>query len=289
MDGLLHIGKRRIQWYVSLNGGQFIRKVGQVLIGRQLFASGSFDFIHVGIEVIQILVFREKAQSGLFPYAGDSWDIIGRIPHEGLHINDLGRGDMVFLVNCFRRHSSHIGDALLGKKHRGAAAGKLECIPVAGDDIYRKFLFVSGREGAKDIIAFVAGNAVNGNTHDPEHVKNQVKLGHQFRRCRLPCSFVSIVHLRTECMAVFIEGDGHVFRIQIPVQAQKHPEESVYRIGRNSIGRCHSRRQGKKSAIQKAAAINNYKFLFHSSSLPTGPDTARAVKNAVRCFLLYHR
>ena len=114
-------------------------------MGGELLSPGSLDFIYMGIKIIQILVLRQKPQGRLLSNAGDSGNIIRRIPHEGFHVNDLGGGNVVLFINCLRRHDGHMGDSLLGQKHRGAAAGKLQGIPVAGHDIYRQLLFIAGR------------------------------------------------------------------------------------------------------------------------------------------------
>ncbi len=266
VDRLLHFFQRAFHRHVSLDGGQPIRQVSHVFIGRQLFPEGSFDFIYMRIDFIQRAVLRNQFQCRLLSHAGDAGDIVRRIAHESFHINHLGWRDVVFLFHRCRRHGRHLGDALLREVHRGALACRLQHISIAGDDVNRHLLLVAKRKSPQDVIAFIAVQTIDRCPQDAHHIANEIKLGHQLRRRRLSRGLVAVKHVRAECVAVFIKSDGHVLRVKVPVQPQKHAKKSKHRIGRNPLRRCHGRRQCIKRAVQQTAAINDHQFLFHNVS-----------------------
>ena len=263
MDGLLHVLQGRIQGHVPLDGGELIGKVGHVLIFNEFLLPGPLDFFHMGIEVVQVFIFRQELKGRLFADPRHPRDIVCRIPHEGFDIDHLGRGNMVFLHNRFRRHAGHIRNPLLRQEDGRLITGKLQRIPVTGDDIDRKLVFIAGRKSPQHVIPFIAGNAVHGHPHSPKNVDNQIKLGYQFIRRRFSRRFIAIIHFGAERVTVLIKSDRHVFGIQIPIQAEQHAEKSVNRIRRSPVRSRHGRRQSIKSAKQETAPIDNDQFLFH--------------------------
>ena len=261
----VHILQKSLYGYIPADPGQSLRQIGHISAGADFLTQLALDLFSMRIEFLQRAVLCEQLQGCLFSHAGNPGNIIRRIAHERLHIHHLRRNDTVRCLYRFRSHFRHFRNALPGKKDSGAVIDQLQRIPVSGDDFYRQFSFIPGRQRPQDIIAFIPGQFVLRNAHHPKDIANQSELGHQLCRGRLSCPLVILIDLHTECILILIEGHRHVFRVQAAVHAEEHPQESVHRIGIHTVFR--QQRQRIKRAVEQAVAVNEHQFLFQKSLL----------------------
>ena len=265
MHGTVHILQRSLYGYIPANPGQCLRQIGHIPAGADFLTQLSLDLFGMRIEFFQRAVLCEKLQGCLFSHAGNPGNIVRRIAHERLHIHYLCRNDAVRRLYRFRSHFRHFRNALPGEKDSGAVIDQLQRIPVSGNDLHRQFPFISGRQRPQDIIAFIAGQFVLRNAHHAKDIADQSELRHQLCRSRLSCPLVILIDLHTECILILIEGHRHIFRVQAAVHAEKHPQESVHRIGIHTVFR--QQRQRIKRAVEQAVAVNEHQFLFQKSLL----------------------
>ena len=77
MNGLMHLFQRCLQRHVALDGRQVIGKIGQLFIRDELLSLRAFDLFDMGIEIIQIVILRDKLQSRLLADPRHAGDIVG--------------------------------------------------------------------------------------------------------------------------------------------------------------------------------------------------------------------
>ena len=257
MNGLRHFFKRRFHRNISLDRSELVGKVCHVFSGSELLSLCALDFIDMRIEIVERLVLRQKLQRCLFADARNARDVVGGIAHERFHVDDLGRRDAVLFLDSFRRHFRHGGNSLLRKVDGRPVACQLQRIAVPCHDSDRQFLFIACRKRAQDIVAFIAGKAVDSNAHDMHDLKDEIELRNELGRSRLSCRFVPVIHFHAERLAVFIEGDSDISRIKLAVKREQHAKKTIDGIRRHAVRRRHRRRKRIKRAVQKAAAIDD--------------------------------
>ena len=142
---------------VGYNGRQAAAEVGVVAASRQLLAHAFGQFIQVGIDALQGIVFLQQADGRLFANASHAGDVVGGIADQGLVIHHLVGAHAQVLQHIFGKIIFGIGAALAGQIHQDALVDELQQVTVAGDDLDAKALrgqLVS--QAAEHIVGLVA-------------------------------------------------------------------------------------------------------------------------------------
>ena len=170
------------------------------------------------VDAVDAAELADELERRLFADAGDAGDVIGRIAHEGLHIDDLGRRIAVFGFHDSWRNSQHVGDPFLGQIDRHVVCDQLQGVAVARDD--GDGIAISCRaagQGTDDVVPFIAFLFEDANTQAGQDFTDQGELGPQVIWGRLASSLVAVKQVVAEGMLALVEGDGDVLRIQFAV------------------------------------------------------------------------
>ena len=211
-----------IEGHVTADSGQVLGQDGLVLVVGQFFLQLlALHFVQVFVDAVDAAELADELERRLFADAGDTGDIIGRIAHEGLHVDDLGRRITVFGFHDGRRDGQHVGDALLGQIDRHVVRDQLQGVAVTGDD--SDGIAIGCRaagQGADDVVPFVAFLFEDADAQAGQDFADQGELGPQVIRCGLARSLVAVEQVVAEGVLALVEGDGNVLRVQFSVQFQ---------------------------------------------------------------------
>ena len=101
-------------------------------------------------------VFGNQFKRRFFTHAGHTRNIIGAVPHEGLHINDLSGCISVLFLHDTGSYGKHLGNTFFSQIHRNVVIYQLQSITVTRNNghgrIVRRHLFGNGPD---NIIAFI--------------------------------------------------------------------------------------------------------------------------------------
>ena len=116
-------------------------------------------------------------------------------------------------------------------------------------------------KGADQVVALETLHFQVADIHRSEDALDQLKLGPQLRRRSLAVGLVGLVVAIAESDPALVKTDYHVIRLFLADDPQEHGGKTVGRIGKNPR-RIGQGRQGIKSPVDQAAAVNDQKF-FH--------------------------
>ena len=208
-----------IQGHVAADGRQILGQDGLVLVIGQFFLQFlALHFVQVFVDAVDAAELADELERRLFADAGDAGDVVGRIAHEGLHVDDLGRRIAVFAFHDGRRDGQHVGDTLLGQIDRHVVCDQLQSIAVTGDDV-DGIAIGSGPpgQGTDDVVSFIAFLFEDADAQAGQDFADQGELRPQVVRCRLARSLVAIEQVVAERVLALVEGDGDVLRVQFAV------------------------------------------------------------------------
>ena len=108
---------------VAANGRQIFGQEGLILIVGQFFLKLlPFHLVEVFIDAGDTAELGDELQGRFFADTGDTGNVVGRIPHEGLHFDDLSRCIAVFRFHDGRCDGQHLGNAFLGQVDRNVVS-----------------------------------------------------------------------------------------------------------------------------------------------------------------------
>ena len=199
---------------VDVDGGQRLAHDRHVIMLLQrIFRPVGLDLLHMGVGVFDIAVLNDQIRGGLLADARNAGDIVGRITHQGLQLDDLKRGHLIPVNDVLRviilglSHTSF----RLWQADANMLGGQLQKIPVAGQ--YRHLHaqgLASFRHGSQEIVRLQTGLFHGRNAHGVQHVFQHRHLLMKLRRHGFSGALIGVVHLMPEGRRLHIEGHRQI-------------------------------------------------------------------------------
>ena len=252
----------------GIDGGQRLAHARLVPVLLQILAGpGGLNLRRMGIGIFNGAVFLDDLGGGLFPHPRHPRDIIRSVSHERLHVNKFRGSHSVSFLHIRGIVIRHLGSALLcpGNPDLHMLRGKLQCIPVSGNDGHLHPLFLAGSgNGPQQVVRLQPGLLHDLDLHSLQHFLDHRNLLPQFFRHGLSRPFVVRVHLMPKGWRVDVKGDRQIFRfflVQDLEQDIQKPEDGVgvqpFRVGQV--------RHPVKCPVQNTVSVNQNNFFVHRS------------------------
>ena len=226
------------------------REIG--MVDEVLSTPGLFDFPGVGEQRIEVAPVVDERRGGLDADPRHAGDVIGRVAGEGLHVDDLFRGNAEF--------PDHLGGADFahtdGVEHDDAIADQLHEVLVAGGDGHA--VAAGGGEagiGGDQVVGLETGEFDGRQSEGPRGVAHQRELRHEgFRRFRA-VGLVVGVDVVAEGDTGGIEQDGDAVPFPGAGEFVDHVAEAEHGVGRRPV-RAVEGRQRVKGAEDEPRAVD---------------------------------
>ena len=211
---MLHI---EVERHIAVDGGKPVAVLRGLLAVLQLGAGTLFDALVVDVRVhaLERAEVVQQLHGGLFTDTGHARDIVRRIAHERLEINQANRVEAVFLaegggVIGLVGGLSHAG----GDQHNGrAAADKLQAVAVTGYDHAGVAVLVrAAADGAEQVIRLVARLFAPDDAQRIEHLLCQRQLCGQLVRHSLAGGLVGVEFKVAEGFLLHVKADDGAVR-----------------------------------------------------------------------------
>ena len=261
VTGLAQVGGRvGLDGRVLADRAQHIGQVGLVAVGGQLGALPRLDglVVDVVIDALQTAELRNQRQRGFFADAGHAGDVVRRIAHQTLDVDELRRLDAVLLADGGRVHGNGL---FVGRQqNRRCIVHKLQAVAVTGSQQRRaaRGLARCG-QSAENIVGLPAGLAdlhkakVGQQLLQNRHLLGQL-LGHA-----VAGGLVAVVGGVAERRRTLIPRDGDGVGLVRRQQVEQYILEAVDGVGVAAILR-RQQLDAEKRAVDQAVAVQDHEF-----------------------------
>ena len=256
--------RRKFQRHVGEDGREMI-----ALPCAFLALSQFFDDAGLGVKLrqetvnfVDAAVFLNERHRRLFADAGNAGNIIARVAHERLEVNDVDRIKAVLLGKALGRHAlrgglPHAGgDELDGRVLRDELKRILvtrRCHAVPA----RRLAFA--RDGADEIVRLVARQLIARDVHRVEHFFHHRKLHRQLLGHPLALGLVALVLQVAEGRLASVEGHAHRVGPLLVLQPRHRDQKAVNGLRVKPV----LRRQGTDAivgAIEDRVAVQHHQL-----------------------------
>ncbi len=210
------------------------------------------------VDGLQAAELLHQGQGGFLADARHAGNIVRRISHQALHVDELRRGHAVLFPDGGGVHR----DGLLvgGQQNGSGVIHQLQAVPVAGGQQGGTALcFAGGGQGAQDVVGFPTGFA---HLHKPQVGQQFFQHRHllgQFLRHAVAGGLVAVVGLVAEGGGPLVPGDGHRVGLVGGEQVQQNVLESVDRVGVASVLR-RQQLDAEKGPVDQTIAVQYHQF-----------------------------
>ena len=185
------------------------------------------------------MIFCDNLGRCLFSDAWNSWNVIGRVAHQRFQINELLRCHLITFFHICRIIIFHFSTTLLclWNANLNMLRCKLQKISVSGNNgHFHSFFFTSSGQCSKKIVSLQSRTLYSLNPHRAKDFLNNRNLLPQFVCHRLSCSFVSVIHLMTECRRMHVKCDRQIIRLFFIQNLEHDRQKSIDCIRMKSFG-----------------------------------------------------
>ena len=261
VTGLAQVGGRvGLDGRVLADRAQHIGQVGLVAVGGQLGALPRLDglVVDVVIDALQTAELRNQRQRGFFADAGHAGDVVRRIAHQALDVDELRRLDAVLLADGGGVHEDGL---FVGRQqNRRCIVHKLQAVAVTGSQQRRaaRGLARCGQR-AENIVGLPARLAdlhkakVGQQLLQNRHLLGQL-LGHA-----VAGGLVAVVGGVAERRRALIPRDGDGVGLVRRQQVEQYILEAVDGVGVAAILR-RQQLDAEKRAVDQAVAVQDHEF-----------------------------
>ncbi len=245
--GLVHrqLGERHLELDVGIERDQPFREPRLLgVLDQRLAPLLLLDLAGTRQQRFEIAIFADKLRGGLDPDARHARHVVGGIPDQRLHLDEL-----------LRRHAEffdHLGNAdaaiFHGVVHDHAVGHELHEVLVGGDD-GRAGAHVAGLAhiGGDQVVGLVAELFQTRNVERAHRFANEGKLRTQIVGRVRPVRFVIGIHLVAEGLLRLVEHDREVgrplFGLHVAQELPQHVAEAEHGIDLQPIGLAVERRE----------------------------------------------
>ena len=258
---MLHI---EVERHIAVDGGKPEAVLRGLLAVLQLGAGALFDALVVDVRVhaLERAEVVQQLHGGLFTDAGHARDIVRRIAHERLEVNQANRVEAVFLaegggVVGLVGGLSHAG----GDQHNGrAAADQLQAVAVTGYDHAGVAVLVrAAADRAEQVVRLVARQLAAGNAQGIEHLLCNRQLRRKLVRHALAGGLVGVEFEVAEGFLLHVKADDGAVGLLLVLQFEQRSQKAVNRVGGQSlvVGQLPD---AVERAVQYAVAVYHHDF-----------------------------
>ena len=258
---MLHI---QIERHAAVDGGKPEAVPRGLFAVLQLGARALFDalILDMLVHAVERAEVVQQLHGGLFTDTGHARNIVRRIAHERLEVDEMDGVEAVFLAESggvvgLIGGLSHAG----GDEHDGrAAADQLEAVAVTGDDHAGVAVLVrAAADGAEQVIRLVARLFAADNAQGIEHLLCNRQLCRQFIRHALAGGLVGVEFEVTEGLFLHVKADDGAVRLLLVLQFEQRSQKAVNRVGGQSlvVGQLPD---AVERAVQYAVAVYHHDF-----------------------------
>ena len=261
VTGLADIGGGvRLDGRVLADGAQHVGQVRLIAVGRKLGPLAGLDglVLEVRVNIFQRAELRHQGQGGLFADARHTGDIIGRIAHQALDVDELRRLHTILFADGGGVHGNRL--FVGGQQNGGVVVHQLQAVPVAGGQQGgAPGGLAGGGQGAQNIVGLPALAAY---LHKAQVGQQFFQYGHllgQLLGHAVAGGFVAVVGLVAERRGAQIPGDGHSIGLVGGQQVEQYILEAVNGVG---IAAVLGRQQldAEKRAVDQTVAVQYHQF-----------------------------
>ena len=181
------------------------------------------DILHMCEHVLDGTVGQQQLRSCLRADTRDARNVIGRIAHESLEIDELERLKAILLLKGSRVIVLELRDALLGQEHAQVWPHELQGVAVARDDAHIIALSRGlRRERAEDVVGLVVVLLEERDAHVRGELAQERELREEFLRRLVARTLVVGIALRAEGMAALVEGQRHEIGLLLGNELRQH-------------------------------------------------------------------
>ena len=209
---------------MELDRRELLREACLVGILRQaLLELLAGDFLHMCEHVLNGTVGQQQLRSCLRADTRDARNVVGRIAHESLEIDELHRLKAILLLEGSRVIVLELRDALLGQEHAQVWPHELQSVAVARDDTHIIALSRGlRRERADDVVGLVVVLLEERDAHVRGELAQERELREEFLRRLVARALVVGIALRAEGMAALIKGQRHEVGLLLGNELRQH-------------------------------------------------------------------
>ena len=258
---MLHI---EVERHVAVDGGEPEAVLRGLLAVLQLGARTLFDALVVDVRVhaLERAEIVQQLHGGLFTDTGHAGNVVRRIAHERLEINQANRVEAVFLaenggVIGLVGGLSHAG----GDQHDGrAAADKLQAVAVTGYDYAGVTMLVrAAADRAEQVVRLVARQLAARYAQRIEHLLCNRQLRRQLVRHPLAGGLVGVEFEVAEGLFLHVKADDGAVGLLLVLQFEQRSQKAVYGVGGQSlvVGQLP---YAVERAVQYAVAVYHHDF-----------------------------
>ena len=246
---------------IGADGAEGVAQFGIRLALDQMFALLGFDggVVEVGVDVFQRAEFLHKAQSRLFADAPHARDVVGRVSHQALYLDELFGLDAVFFLNGVHVH----GDGLApphdggGQQDGRALADQLQAVAVSGG---KEAVIPAGIAGRRQCAQNVVGLPALGRHLTIAQIGEQLfQHRHLLRQLfghSVPGGLVAVVHLVPERWRTQIECHGDLVGLGVLEQGEQNIQKAKNGVGVAAV-LGGQQLDAKKCAVGDAVAVDD--------------------------------
>ena len=257
--------KAKTERHVAVDTRERLRDIRHFLAVRELLLDrrGELRALKCGVKSVKASVLGYQLERGLLAYAGNSGDVVRRVAHKRLYVNELlGRNAVGFKEFSLAHIKRFLG---LCKENVSRIADKLKRVAVTRKQICRNTLalcFLSER--AENIVSLVALKREHATAHLIHAVLGIRQLYRKLLGHSLSLRLVSVVHLVSEGGRLKVKRHRAVVGREMRDMALYNIRHSVYCIGIKTV-LVGEQSDTVKCSVENTVTVNN-KQLFHFSS-----------------------
>ncbi|MNC43281.1 hypothetical protein D3C75_921340 [compost metagenome] len=172
---------------------------GAVRMLLQLLFHLSFQFAGSGQHAFNGAELVQQLQCGFLAYARNTWNIIARITHQTLEVDNLLWCQIVFLTDLLRPVQLHFGNAFAHQCHSSMLRCQLQHILIPGHNHY----FASGcirfpGDTADNVIGLITADFKLRHTEIAQQILQHRELLGQLGRSLLAAAFIILITFMPE-------------------------------------------------------------------------------------------
>ena len=251
----------RLDGGVGADGTQSVAELCVLPAGLQIGPLPRLDegVIQMGVYLLQAAEMLDQGQGSLFTDALHPGDVVGRIPHQALDVDQLpGLQTVLGLDGGLVHHPGlTVAPAGGGQQHGGVIAHQLQVVPVTGGQIAGFLALVAGGgQSAQDVVGLPALGGHQLVAQKGQQLLEQGHLGGQLLGHTVAVGLVAVVHLVAEGRGGQVKGNGHLVRLIVLGQGEQDIHKAIDGIGVLPVLGGQNL-DPKKGTVRNAVAINN--------------------------------
>ena len=247
---------------VGADGAQGVADLSVGLVVQQVGPLAGLDggVVDVFVHPRQAAELLNQGQGGFFADALDAGNIVRRVAHQALDVDELPGADPILGLHRLGVHDPGLAVApgRGGQQDGGGIAHQLQVVPVSGGQVAGlPPLVTGGGQGAQNVVGLPALGRHQAVAQVGEKLAQKRHLGGQLLRHPVAGGLVAVVHLVAEGGGRQVKGDGHLVGLIGLGQGEQNVHKAIDGIGILPLfGGQHL--DTEKSAVGDAVAVNDH-------------------------------